>query len=119
MGTIGGVSSLSAGELAGRIARNVPVALLDVREPDERSFCAIAAPAPSVDLHVPMGSVADRLAAIRDATAGLPLVVYCHHGVRSRMAAEWLSRQGLKDVHNLEGGIDDWSRSVDPAVPRY
>ena len=51
--------------------------------------------------------------------SGRPLIVYCHHGVRSLATARWLVAQGIPDVANLEGGIDAWSRTVDPAVPRY
>ena len=41
-----------------------------------------------------------------------PLVVYCHHGVRSRAVAEWLAERGLTGILNLQGGIDAWSREV-------
>lgn len=50
---------------------------------------------------------------------GTPLVFYCHHGMRSQAAAERFVRDGFKKVYNLEGGIDAWSREVDPSVPRY
>jgi rhodanese-related sulfurtransferase len=30
-----------------------------------------------------------------------------------------LSRAGFEHLANLEGGIDAWSREVDPNVPRY
>jgi len=42
-------------------------------------------------------------------------------GVQSldRAAAEELLREGYKNVFNLEGGIEAWSASVDPSVPRY
>jgi rhodanese-related sulfurtransferase len=43
----------------------------------------------------------------------------CHHGGRSAQVAQWLARNGRERVHNLAGGIDAWSRLVDPAVPRY
>ena len=43
----------------------------------------------------------------------------CHHGSRSAQVAQWLARNGFTRVHNLAGGIDAWSRLVDPAVPRY
>jgi monothiol glutaredoxin len=46
-------------------------------------------------------------------------VVQCHHGVRSQRAAEELVAAGFRDVHNLVGGIEAWSRDVDPEVPRY
>jgi monothiol glutaredoxin len=48
-----------------------------------------------------------------------PLVFVCHHGVRSRQAAEHFARKGFRTVINLEGGIDAWSVTVDPTVPRY
>jgi monothiol glutaredoxin len=48
-----------------------------------------------------------------------PLVFYCHHGMRSRNAAEHFLKEGWKRVYNLEGGIDAWSLEVDSAVPRY
>ena len=47
------------------------------------------------------------------------LVFYCHTGVRSASAAEHFRSEGFTNVHNLEGGIDAWSREVDPSVPRY
>jgi monothiol glutaredoxin len=48
-----------------------------------------------------------------------PIALHCHHGVRSRNAAEQLLREGFTNVYNLEGGIEAWSRDVDPTVPRY
>ena len=48
-----------------------------------------------------------------------PLVFICHHGIRSQQAAMYFAAQGFTDVANVEGGIDAWSRLVDPAVPRY
>ena len=48
-----------------------------------------------------------------------PLVFHCHHGIRSQAAAEHFITQGFRDVSNLAGGIDAWSLTVDPKVPRY
>ncbi|MGC2290035.1 MAG: rhodanese-like domain-containing protein [Thermoplasmata archaeon] len=85
--------------------------LLDVREDDERAVALIE---PSV--HIPMNSVSDRLAELpRDRR----IVVYCHHGGRSYAVAGYLESEGFEAVTNLTGGIDEWSRLVDPAVPRY
>lgn len=47
------------------------------------------------------------------------LVFQCHHGMRSRNAAELFLRKGFRKVYNLEGGIDAWSLKVDPTVARY
>ena len=50
---------------------------------------------------------------------GAFLVVYCHHGVRSQAAANWLAGRGMTNVVNLAGGIDAWSMLVDKTVKRY
>jgi monothiol glutaredoxin len=48
-----------------------------------------------------------------------PLVFHCHHGGRSQAAAEYCLGLGFKKVLNVRGGIDAWSMTVDPTVPRY
>jgi rhodanese-related sulfurtransferase len=47
------------------------------------------------------------------------VVAICHHGGRSMQVALFLEKQGFKRVHNLAGGIDAWSRTVDASVPTY
>jgi rhodanese-related sulfurtransferase len=115
------IGSLGPAELKSQLSAGGPLVLLDVREPVERAFCAIPAPSGVRDLHVPMGAIPASLDAIRSAAsaAGGPLVVYCHHGVRSLMAGRWLAAQGLEGICNLEGGIDAYSLQADPDVPRY
>ena len=85
--------------------------MLDVRERWEYELCHIE---PS--LHIPMYDVPARLDQLqRDAT----IIVVCHHGMRSRQVAEFLSANGFGDVANLNGGIDDWARVVDPTIATY
>ena len=48
-----------------------------------------------------------------------PIVFQCHHGIRSQSAAEYFLQAGFRNLYNLQGGIDAWSRLVDSAVPRY
>jgi adenylyltransferase/sulfurtransferase len=48
-----------------------------------------------------------------------PILIHCHHGGRSMQATQWLRRNGYDKVSNVAGGIDAWSREIDPAVPRY
>jgi rhodanese-related sulfurtransferase len=31
----------------------------------------------------------------------------------------WLREQGFEKAQSLAGGIDHWSRVIDPSVPRY
>ena len=58
---------------------------------------------------------ADEIEPPEDAT----IVAYCHHGVRSLSAAALLEGMGFARVVSLRGGIDAWSKHVDPRVPRY
>jgi monothiol glutaredoxin len=84
--------------------------LIDVRPPDERERAAIDG-AVALD----EGGMTHIESLPRDAL----LVFYCHTGQRSRGAAEHFRLQGFSNVHNLDGGIDAWSKIVDPGVPRY
>lgn len=85
--------------------------LLDVREAWELELAAIDGA-----VHIPMNAVPARS---RELDPARPLIVMCHHGVRSRLVASWLEANGFQDVANFEGGIDAWSRDVDPTVPQY
>lgn len=106
------VEELDPREVARRLGdQPSALVLVDVREPYERELAAVE---PS--LHIPMHEVPARLAEIpRDRT----VVVYCHSGGRSALVAGYLEHQGFPKVANLSGGIDRWSREVDPSVPRY
>jgi rhodanese-related sulfurtransferase len=67
-------------------------------------------------VHIPMGDIASRLAEL---DPDCETVVVCHHGIRSAQVAMYLARLGFEHVSNLSGGIDAWSATVDPALPRY
>ncbi|TPW90625.1 hypothetical protein FJ656_36795, partial [Schumannella luteola] len=84
--------------------------LLDVREPAEAEIARIPG-----SLLIPFGELTLRMGELDPAK---PLVVYCHHGIRSDEALTILRRQGFAARH-LTGGIESWSLTVDPAVPRY
>ncbi|MEO0454539.1 MAG: rhodanese-like domain-containing protein [Verrucomicrobiota bacterium] len=86
--------------------------LLDVREQDEWDICHIEGAS-----LVPLGTVPDQISQILPHDQ--PVVVYCHHGVRSLHAAEWMVANGFEKVMNLEGGIDAWAAEVEPAMARY
>jgi rhodanese-related sulfurtransferase len=112
------VVQVSPTELGRQLEAYARLALLDVREDDERAICRIAPPEGVVDLHVPMGEIPVRLDEIEDAVGGLPVVVYCHHGIRSLMISKWLAARGFR-CGNLTGGIDAWAQEIDPLVARY
>jgi len=82
----------------------------DVRTDKERSVAKIAGVRQLDDA---------AMAAIEALPKDTPLAFHCHHGGRSRGAAEHFLKLGFKNVYNLAGGIEAWSRDVDPSVPRY
>jgi monothiol glutaredoxin len=86
------------------------IELFDVRPDDERARASIAQ-ARKLDAE----GQKHLFGLKKDAAVAL----HCHHGGRSRSAAEQLLREGFTNVYNLEGGIEAWSRDVDPSVPRY
>ena len=94
--------------------RSQPTAplLLDVREPWEYATANL----PGAVL-MPMGDVPSR--AHQELDPDQPIVVLCHHGARSLSVTMWLREQGFEHVQSLAGGIDRWSRVIDPGVPRY
>ena len=106
-------------DLASLLGRGEAFVLLDVREPVERAFCALPVHPAVLDVHVPINQVPAQLDALSATCSGRMVVVYCHHGVRSRMVVDWLATRGLTQLHNLAGGIDAWSTDVDPLLPRY
>ena len=67
---------------------------------------------------IPLGELPGRVAEIEPPAGGL-VVVYCHHGIRSMTGAHMLQQAGIGPVASLAGGIDAWSRLIDPAIPRY
>ncbi|MDN3920277.1 rhodanese-like domain-containing protein [Roseateles violae] len=89
--------------------------LLDVREPWEAQLASIRLDGVAARL-LPMGELAGRLDELDPLQ---PVVVYCHHGMRSLQVVAFLQRQGFESVYNLAGGIDAWSLEVDASVPRY
>lgn len=89
-----------------------PPLLLDVREPWE--FLTASLPN---SLLMPMGEVTARAGTELDPDQ--PIVVLCHHGARSLSVTMWLRNQGFEHVQSLAGGIDAWSSTIDPTIPRY
>jgi rhodanese-related sulfurtransferase len=88
--------------------------LLDVREPYEHQQSNI----PAARL-IPMRTVPANLPDIEGMSDEGPVVVFCHHGMRSMQVVNWLREQGIPNCQSMAGGIDRWSCEVDPGVPRY
>ena len=82
-----------------------------MREPYEIEIAALPGA-----VQIPLGDLPARVGELDPAA---PIVVYCHLGVRSAAARTLLESAGFTQARHLAGGIDAWSRSVDPALPRY
>jgi rhodanese-related sulfurtransferase len=108
------VREVSAPELARALQAPPPQrpVILDVRNPDEVRVASIPG-----SLHVPLHELPGRLDEVRD-LSDRPVVVLCHHGVRSYQAAAFLESVGIPAT-SLRGGIEGWAVEVDPRMPRY
>jgi len=87
--------------------------LVDCRTPDEFETARIEGAT-----LLPLQEAPARVEELASARS-TPVVVYCHHGVRSQRMASFLMRAGFTQVQSMAGGIDRWSLEVDPSVPRY
>jgi len=104
--------NITPSELKTRLDQGEKLRLIDVREPDEWAIGRL----PQAEL-IPLSQFQKR--ATEELEPEEKIVLYCHHGVRSGRAQDYLKAQGYSDVINLTGGIDAWSAQVDPTVPRY
>lgn len=104
-------ATITPAELDARLKRGERVRLIDVREEAEWEAARIA----SAEL-LPLSRFEEWAGAL---DAEDEIVVMCHHGIRSAQVCAYLASCGFRRMTNLEGGIDRWSREVDPEVPRY
>ena len=95
-----------------RLSAGEKLRLIDVREPFEFQKARIE----GAEL-IPMRTIPKALALFE--AEENPIVVFCHHGMRSLQVVGWLREQGIGNCSSMAGGIDRWSLEVDPNVPRY
>lgn len=105
------IPQLTPAELHAMLADGIRPVLLDVREDDEVALCRLPD-----SVHIPMNLLPLRQNELPD---DVPVVVYCHHGIRSLHSAMFLAQAGFETLYNLKGGIDAWAREVDTDMPRY
>jgi rhodanese-related sulfurtransferase len=102
---------ITAEQLAALINADEAIQLVDVREPWEVEIAKIDGATV-----IPLRQLAARWNELDPAA---PTVIYCHAGVRSAQARDMLRSIDFESVSSLAGGIDAWSREVDPRVSRY
>ena len=83
-------------------AKLADAVLLDVREPWEFATARIER-----SVNIPMSTLVARVDEIRalQRSADTPMVVICHHGIRSMQCARYLASQGIERLINLTGEI--------------
>jgi monothiol glutaredoxin len=86
------------------------ITVIDVRPDHDRAI----APFPGADVLTP-----ETHARLTSLPKDTPLAFICHHGNSSRNAAEHFREHGFTNLWNVEGGIDAWSREIDPTIARY
>jgi|SRR5690348_3180538 rhodanese-related sulfurtransferase len=99
-------------EVKQKLDSSEPLVLVDVRELWEYDVSRIPGAR-----HMPMSEVPTR--APQELDPGAHIVVFCHHGVRSMHVVNWMRQQGFSNAQSMQGGIDAWSRTVDPSIPLY
>ena len=103
--------NISVAQLDALLKEGRPSKVVDVREEWEIRL----APFPGATW-IPMGQIPARLPELNK---DQETVVICHHGIRSWRVAKFLESEGFADVINVAGGIDAWSKEIDPSVPLY
>jgi rhodanese-related sulfurtransferase len=104
------IAEITPTDLKALLSGDKPPLLIDVREEGEAAVCSIDG-----STLIPMNTLPERLTEI---PAGQQVALYCHHGMRSWMAAQWMARNGY-DALSLAGGIDRWAAEIDPEMNRY
>ena len=104
------VKQLSPADLKAKLDAGELEELFDVRTPQEREIARLDG-----------GRLLDdeTMSYIDGLPKDTPLAFYCHTGRRSLSAAEHFRDKGFTRTFNLAGGIDAWSREIDPKIPRY
>ncbi len=102
---------ISAADLQGLIETGHSPLLLDVRDPDECRLGMLPGA-----LNIPLYELAGRLDEMEQS---MPVVTYCHSGLRSMRALKFMRERGFKSVLNLRGGILAWIREVDPTMKAF
>ena len=102
---------ITPSEVKQQLDRGEKFLFVDVREPWEFQLCHIEG-----SKLIPLGQVPPSL---QEFEAADSVILFCHSGRRSLDAAAWLRSQGVAGARSMAGGIDRWSREIDPRVPRY
>jgi len=105
------IPQINSSELKALMDDGADLCLLDVRTPQEYEICRIHGAR-----LIPLNRLMEEIHTLDSAQE---IVVHCKSGVRSLTAIRQLRQAGFRKLKNLQGGILDWGRSVDPSLPVY
>ena len=107
-----GPQKMSVYELADRLSAGDDIFLLDVRERLEFEVCHLEGA-----VLIPIDLIPNNRKRI---PTDRPVIIYCHHGIRSANVAQYLyAQEGLTNLYNLDGGINAWAREIEPEMAVY
>ncbi|MFF3764294.1 ThiF family adenylyltransferase [Streptomyces sp. NPDC001922] len=106
--------TISVDELKDLLDREVPLYLVDVREPDEHAFSDLPG-----SVLIPKGEFFDGGAAVERLPDDRKVVFFCRMGIRSAEVLAVARKSGHPDAVHLGGGIVEWAERVDPGMPVY
>jgi rhodanese-related sulfurtransferase len=101
---------ISPAKAAEALKGEKPPVLLDVRDPQEWELAHIQGAKLMTE---------DLAREIMTWPKDTPMIFQCHKGNRSMDAAAYFAGHGYTQARSMTGGIDAWSLTVDPLVPRY
>ena len=104
---------ISVRDAAAALGGPSPPLLLDCRTPEEHATARLAAA-----VLIPLQELPARIGEL-EAHRAAPLIVHCHHGMRSLRVAQWLRDRGFALAQSMRGGIDAWTDEIDPTIPKY
>jgi adenylyltransferase/sulfurtransferase len=98
-------------QLKDRLDQATPFVLLDVREPAEIEVACLPG-----SVKIPLGELPTRISEL-DPSA--ETIIHCKAGGRSAKALQLLLDSGFTKACHVQGGINAWSKEIDPSVPLY
>ena len=105
------MKTITVQELNHLQASSTPFQLIDVREMNESIICSLGG------ILIPMNDIPAR---IDEISRDHQVIFYCRAGMRSASVIQYLELQGgFDNLYNLEGGILDWIREIDPSMTAY
>ena len=113
------VINITAHQIHDLLETNSDLMLLDIRELEELNIAQFP---DSRVLHIPLSLITQQGVKILPAdfyNKQQKQIVFCHLGIRSEQFCQWIQQLIDFPIYNLLGGIDAFTASYTPEIPRY